>query len=38
MNSVEPDVYRYLTSVVADVQYAPIYAKKSAGWKKAFSL
>ena len=36
MNSVEPDVYRYLTSLVADIQYAPIYAKMALDGKRLF--
>ena len=33
---IEPDVYRYLTSVVGDVQWAPIYAKMAMNGQNIF--
>ena len=33
---IEPDVYRYLTSVVSDVQWAPIYAKMAMNGQNIF--
>ena len=33
---IEPDVYRYLTSVIGDVQWAPIYAKMAMNGQNIF--
>ena len=33
---IEPDVYRYLTSVVGDIQWAPIYAKMAMNGQNIF--
>lgn len=33
---IEPDVYRYLTSVIGDIQWAPIYAKMAMNGQNIF--
>ena len=33
---IEPDVYRYLTSVIGDVQWAPVYAKMAMNGQNIF--